>query len=63
MKPSVEVAAKMAELLDVLLDYLVGKPDLLIDGKILNRIIDIQKLSSDERKTAFALLDAFPARY
>jgi transcriptional regulator with XRE-family HTH domain len=59
MKPSIEVAAKMAELLDVSLDYLVGKTDVLIDSKVMNRIVEIQKLSADEQKTVFSLLDAF----
>lgn len=59
MKPSIEAAAKMAELLDVSLDYLVGKTDVLIDSKVMNRIIEIQKLNADEQKTVFSLLDAF----
>ncbi len=59
MKPSIEAAAKMAELLDVSLDYLVGKTDVLIDGKVMNRVIEIQKLSADEQKTVFTFLDAF----
>lgn len=59
MKPSIEVAAKMAELLDVSLDYLVGKTDFLLDSKIMNRIIEIQKLSADEQKTVFSFLNAF----
>ena len=59
MKPSIEVASKMAELLDVSLDYLVGKTDVLLDNKVLNRIIEIQKLSADEQKTVFTFLDAF----
>jgi transcriptional regulator with XRE-family HTH domain len=59
MKPSIEVAAKMAELLDVSLDYLVGKTDVLLDSKVLNRIIEIQKLNADEQKTVFSLLDAY----
>lgn len=59
MKPSIEVAAKMAELLDVSLDYLVGKTDVLLDSKILNRITEIQKLNADEQKTVFTFLDAF----
>jgi len=49
----------MAEQLDVSLDFLVGKTDVLIDSKVLNRIIEIQKLSADEQKTVFSLLDAF----
>ena len=59
MKPSIEVAAKMAELLDVSLDFLVGKTDVLLDSKILNRITEIQKLSVEEQKTVFSFLDAF----
>lgn len=59
MKPSIEVAANMAELLDVSLDYLVGKTDVLLDSKILNRITEIQKLSPEEQKTVFSLLDAY----
>lgn len=59
MKPSIEVASNMAEFLDVSLDFLVGKTDVLIDSKVLNRIIEIQKLSADEQKTVFSLLDAF----
>ena len=59
MKPSIEVAAKMAELLDVSLDFLVGKTDIRLDSKILNRIVEIQKLNADEQKTVFSLLDAY----
>lgn len=59
IKPSIEVAAKMAELLNVSLDYLVGKTDVLLDNKIMNRITEIQRLSPDEQKTVFSLLDAF----
>jgi transcriptional regulator with XRE-family HTH domain len=59
IKPSIEVAAKMAELLNVSLDYLVGKTDVLLDNKVMNRITEIQKLSPDEQKTVFSLLDAF----
>jgi len=49
----------MAELLDVSLDYLVGRTDILVDTKIMNRIIEIQKLNTDEQKTVFTFLDAF----
>lgn len=59
MKPSIEAAAKMAELLDVSLDYLVGKTDVLLDSKITKRIMEIQKLSAEEQKTVFSFLDAF----
>lgn len=51
IKPWSEVAAKMAELLNVSLDHPVGKTDVLLDNKIMNRITEIQKLSPDEQKT------------
>jgi hypothetical protein len=49
----------MAEFLDVSLDYLVGRTDVLIDAKILNRVVEIQRLSPDEQKTVFSLMDAY----
>lgn len=48
MKPSIEVAGKMAEFLDVSLD-----------AKILNRVVEIQRLSPEEQKTVFSLMDAY----
>lgn len=59
VKPSIDVAAGIAEALEVSLDYLVGNSDLLLDKTILKRITDIQKLDKDEREHVFALLDAF----
>jgi transcriptional regulator with XRE-family HTH domain len=59
VKPSIEVAAKIAQVLGVSLDYLVGKTDVLLDSKITKRIMDIQKLSPEEQKTLFSFLDAF----
>jgi transcriptional regulator with XRE-family HTH domain len=46
MKPSIEAVAKMAELLDVSLDY--RRTDILVDTKIMNRIIELQKLNTEE---------------
>ena len=59
MNPSIEAAAKMAKILDVSPDYLVGKTDVLLDSKITKRIIEIQKLSAEEQKTVFSFLDVF----
>ena len=47
MKPSIEVAAKMADYLDVSLDYLVGAADDQLDKKTLSRILELQKLPED----------------
>lgn len=59
VKPSIEVAMKIADALDVSLDYLVGSTDLILDKTIVNRIQNIQKLSDEDKGHLFALMDAF----
>lgn len=59
VKPSIEIAAQIAEALEVSLDYLVGNSDLLLDKIIIKRIQDIQKLDTTDRGHLFALMDAF----
>jgi transcriptional regulator with XRE-family HTH domain len=59
VKPSIEMAAAIAEALEVSLDYLVGNTDLLLEKTVVNKIVDIQKLNSENRAHVFALLDAF----
>jgi len=57
MKPSIEVAAKMADYLDVSLDFLVGASDELLDKKTLSRILELQKLPEDDKQHIFYTLD------
>lgn len=59
MMPSIEIACKIAEALEVSLDYLEGNTDLLLEKTILKRITDIQRLALNDKNTVFALLDAF----
>jgi transcriptional regulator with XRE-family HTH domain len=59
VKPSIEVAAAIAEALEVSLDYLVGNTDLLLEKNIVSKIVDIQKLGTEDKAHVFALLDAF----
>ncbi len=59
VKPSIEMATDIANALEVSLDYLVGNTDLLLDNSIIKKIQDIQNLANDDKKTVFALLDAF----
>lgn len=61
VKPSIEMAAHIAEALEVSLDYLAGNTDLLLDKTIINRIQDIQKLAKEDKGHLFALMDAFLA--
>jgi len=57
MKPSIEVAAKMADYLDVSLDYLVGKTDVQLDGKTMKRILEVQNLKEDTQNKIFDYID------
>lgn len=59
VKPSIEMAASIAEALQVSLDYLVGNIDLLLEKNVVNKIGDIQKLNSKIRAQVFALLHVF----
>ncbi|MET0637854.1 MAG: hypothetical protein ABWZ25_17620 [Chitinophagaceae bacterium] len=54
-----EVAAKMADALDVSLDYLAGKTNLLLDKTLLKRITGIQQLPEQDKAHLFALMDVF----
>lgn len=57
MKPSIEAAAKMADALEVSLDFLVGATDQLIDKSTLNRVLEVQKLPEEDRQHIFYTLD------
>ena len=59
VKPSIEVATKIADALAVSLDYLVGNSDLLLEHNILDRVLNIQKLSNKDQEHLFAMMDAF----
>ena len=58
-KPSIEVVIKIADTLEVSIDYLVGKTKVELDNKLLKKIQDIQKLSAEDKAHVFALMDAF----
>lgn len=59
VKPSIEVASKIAEALEVSLDYLAGNTNQLLEKSIVRRITDIQSLPADDKAHLFALMDAF----
>jgi len=58
-KPGIEAAAKLASLLEVSLDYLVGNSDIEVNTNMLNRVLQLQKLSDEDKTIALKLLDAF----
>jgi len=58
VKPSIEVATKMAEVLQVSLDYLVGFADYELDHSLTQKILDIQSLNDEDRKDILKMIDA-----
>jgi len=59
MKPSIDAAAKMADILGVSLDWLVGHTDLELDKGMINRIVEVTRMKDKEKEHVFAMLDAF----
>ena len=59
MKPSIEAAAKMANILNVSLDFLVGKTDIDLDNAMIKRIQLVSKLPDKEKEHVFLFLDSF----
>ncbi len=56
---SVEIATKITDLLEVSLDYLVGKTDVEPDDAMLKRIQLVSKLPDIEKEHFFVFLDSF----
>jgi transcriptional regulator with XRE-family HTH domain len=56
--PSVEIAKKIAEALEVSLDYLVGSTEQVLDKATLNRIQETNKLPSKEKERIPFTLEA-----
>jgi transcriptional regulator with XRE-family HTH domain len=55
--PSVEVAAKLADVLNVSLDYLVGKSAIDIDQSLLDKVLTIQQLPDEDREHILYAID------
>ncbi|PCI97014.1 MAG: transcriptional regulator [Flavobacteriales bacterium] len=56
-KPTIEVAGKLAKILEVSLDYLVGNTDLELDNETQKRILAVQQLSEKDKNNIFYTLD------
>ncbi|PKR80107.1 XRE family transcriptional regulator [Brumimicrobium salinarum] len=58
IKPSIEVASKIADALSVSMDYLLGKTDkMILDKKTMQRLQDIEQLSKEDKVHIFYALD------
>lgn len=58
IKPSIEVAARIADELDVTIDYLINGNALMMDKNNLKRLVEIQKLNSQDQENILSTLDA-----
>ncbi len=60
MKPSIEIAARIAEALEVSLDYLVGSSSVIVkDKKMLYRLELLEKIPEDDRNTILKVVDSY----
>jgi len=60
--PSIEIARKIADILDVSLDYLTGKVDVEMDKIIKKRILEVSKFDETDQFHIFSVIDAFIAK-
>lgn len=56
VKTSIEVVIRMADTLEVSLDYLVGKSKIELDKKTINRLTDIESFLIPIKNMSFMLL-------
>jgi transcriptional regulator with XRE-family HTH domain len=57
ISPSIDVVSKVAEALEVSIDYLVGKTSLKMDSNIIQRIEEIETLNQDAKSFVLRVLD------
>ena len=60
--PSIDIARKIADILEVSLDFLTGKEPIQIDKETSNRILEVSKFDEETKKHIFATIDAFIAK-
>lgn len=57
ISPSVDVVIKIADALEVSVDYLIGKTSLTLDKDALRRLEDISKLKDENKSFIYNLID------
>ena len=58
VRPTIEMAVKISQALEVSLDYLTGNADVEMDKATLQRIQEVSKLNEKEKDYIFVTLDA-----
>jgi transcriptional regulator with XRE-family HTH domain len=59
IKPSIDIASKISNALEVSLDWLVGATDEVLEKSLKRKISDIQKLPEDKKYVAMSLIDSY----
>jgi len=60
--PSIEIARKIADILDISLDYLTGKTDVEMDRDTKEKILQVSGFEEKDRELIFSVIDAFVAK-
>ncbi len=58
VKPSIEVASKIADVLEISLDFLIGKVVVEVDNQFLKRVIEVQQMEDNDKEHILYTLDA-----
>ncbi|MCE2397077.1 helix-turn-helix transcriptional regulator [Candidatus Poribacteria bacterium] len=59
VRPTIEMAVKIAQAMNVSLDYLTGATDMELDDTMLKRIQAVSKLPTKEKECVYVFLDSF----
>jgi transcriptional regulator with XRE-family HTH domain len=58
INPSIDVAAKIADALNVTVDYLIGQSDhMIMDKNLMRRMEDIEALPNEEKDKVYYFID------
>lgn len=60
--PSIDIARKVADILEVSLDFLTGKEEVQIDKVTSKRILEVSKFEEQDKDHIFSVIDAFIAK-
>ena len=61
--PSIKIARNITDILDVSLDFLVGKVDVEMDKTTRKRILEVSKFDEADQHHIFSVIDAFVAKW
>ena len=55
--PSIDVVSKIADALEVSVDYLIGKTNLLLDKDAIDRLVKISELNNENKNFILNMID------